>query len=355
MVALLVTAVVIILAGAAEAWHLARTQRVAHLAFGPTARPRLWAMFSPVVRVVCLGGLTWSLITLLLLEPKVHQNAEDIPEKELRHLLILLDVSPSMRLVDAGPEHKISRRKRAKELVESFFSRVAVRQYLVTVVAFYNGAIPVVEKTRDQEVVRNILDDLPLEYAFRTGGTDLFKGLEEAAKIAHPWQPRSGTLVVITDGDSVPATGMPKMPASIASVMVLGVGDPREGKFINGRNSRQEASTLRQIAARLGGVYHDGNEKHISSDIIRGITQAGSAASLDRLSLREYALLIAAVCGTLLALLPLALQHLGTRWTPGVRRDRSAAVNGSNGEPQRRVLADQNSSGTRESSVALVD
>jgi Ca-activated chloride channel family protein len=216
-----------------------------------------------------------------------------------------------------------------------------VRQYLVTVVAVYIGAIPVVEKTRDQEVVRNILDDLPLEYAFRTGGTDVFKGLEEAARIAHPWQPKSASLLMISDGDSVPATGMPKMPASIANVVILGVGNPREGKFINGRHSRQEASTLRQIAARLGGVYHDGNEKHISSDIIREITQAGAAASLDRLSLREYALMIAGVCAMLLALLPLALQHYGTRWTPGIRLERIVTLNGANGKTTSRFNYDR--------------
>jgi Ca-activated chloride channel family protein len=341
VVALLVTAVVVILAGAAEALHIARVRRVAHLAFGPKGRPRIWAMFSPVVRVICLGGLTWSLITLFLLEPKVHKSAEEIPEKEMRHLIILLDVSPSVRLVDAGVDHKLSRRKRAKELVESFFGRVAVRQYLVTVIAVYNGAIPVVEKTRDQDVVRHILDDLPLEYAFRSGGTDIFKGLEEAARIAHPWQPKSATLLMVTDGDTVPNTGMPKMPASIANVLILGVGNPREGKFINGRHSRQEASTLRQIAARLGGVYHDGNEKHISSDIIREITQAGAAASLDRLSLREYALMIAGVCATLLALLPLALQHYGTRWTPGVQQERIVALNGSNGKTTSRLDYDR--------------
>ncbi len=70
---------------------------------------------------------------------------------------------------------------------------------------------------------------------------------------------------MLSDGDTVPATGMPKMPASIADVLIVGVGDPRQGSFIDGRMSRQDASTLRQIAARLGGIYHDGNQKHIST------------------------------------------------------------------------------------------
>ena len=74
--------------------------------------------------------------------------------------------------------------------------RVAIRQYLITVVAVYNGAIPVVEKTRDAEVVRNIFDDLPMQYAFLAGDTDLFAGLKEAARIAHPWRSPQRYFVV---------------------------------------------------------------------------------------------------------------------------------------------------------------
>ena len=156
-----------------------------------------------------------------------------------------------------------SRMKRASVLMDSFLERIPVELYLVSVVACYNGAKPVVVDTKDLEVVRNIFGDLPMQYAFPTGKTDLFSGLTEAAKIAHPWQPRSTLLMMISDGDTVPATGMPKMPASIADVLIVGVGDPRQGSFIDGRMSRQDTSTLRQIAARLGGIYHDGNSKHI--------------------------------------------------------------------------------------------
>ena len=75
-------------------------------------------------------------------------------------------------------------------------------------------------------MVRNIFGDLPMHYAFPPGKTDLFSGLTEAAKIAHPWQPRSTLLLMLSDGDTVPATGMPKMPASIADVLDRGRGRP---------------------------------------------------------------------------------------------------------------------------------
>jgi hypothetical protein len=46
----------------------------------------------------------------------------------------------------------------------------------VSVVAVYNGAKPVVIDTKDFEVMRNILGDLPMHHAFRSGKTKLFDG-----------------------------------------------------------------------------------------------------------------------------------------------------------------------------------
>ena len=230
---------------------------------------------------------------MLELPPKAHV-AQAIPDKQRRHVLIVLDVSPSMRLKDAGPNADQSRMKRVSIVMDSFLERVPVELYLVSVVACYNGAKPVVVDTKDLEVVRNIFGDLPMHQAFPSGKTDLFSGLAEAARIAHPWQPRSTLLLMLSDGDTVPATGMPKMPASIADVLIVGVGDPRQGSFIDGRMSHQDASTLRQIAARLGGIYHDGNQKHISTQLLNRLTVIPRKSAFEQLTRREYALI---ACG----------------------------------------------------------
>ncbi len=233
--------------------------------------------------------MTWGLVTLILVEPRVHR-AETLDKKDLRHLVLLLDVSPSMRLEDAGPTKKESRRSRVAALVESFFDR-APEPFRTSVVAVYNGAKPVVVDTTDLEVLRNIMNDLPMNYAFEVGQTKLFDGLEEVARVAHPWEPNSATLLILTDGDTVPASGMPKMPASISHTLVVGVGDPRTGSFIDGRQSRQDASTLRQMAVRLGGIYHNGNEKQIPTDVLNTVVQRLEDSPFEKLTRREYALL----------------------------------------------------------------
>lgn len=324
MVAILAGLGTALVVGLAELLHGFRIRRLARLAFGPRRRPSLLANVSPFLRSAAAGATAWGLVTLLTVKPKSYV-AESLPDNQRRHLLIVLDVSPSMKLKDAGTELKQSRAKRAAALMESFFSRVPIDQYFVSVVACYNGAKPVVVQTKDIEVVRNILDDLPLHYAFPVGKTDLFAGLTEAAKIAQPWKPRSTLLVMLTDGDTVPATGMPKLPASIADVLVVGVGDPRAGSFIEGHQSRQDAGTLRQVAARLSGTYHDGNEKHLPTNLLTGLTLVPRKGVFEQLTLREYALMAVGTGATILAFLPVLLHSFGTRWRPGVPVRRQAA------------------------------
>lgn len=307
------------LAGIAELLHARRVRRIAPLAFGPGGKPAPWARAAPVLRVAGLGALAWGLATLVLLEPKHYAlgREEALREGDYRHALLVLDVSPSMRLVDAGPTKSESRLARARDLMESFFDRVPIEEFRISVVAVYNGAKPVVVDTKDFEVVRNILGDLPMHYAFPSGKTKLFEGLEEAAKLARPWNPRSTTVVVLTDGDTVPATGMPRMPDSVRQVLVVGVGDSRTGKFIDGRQSRQDASTLRQIAARLSGAYHDGNEKQLPSALVLEAMGIESEDVFEKLSRREYALIACAAGALLLGALPRLLEAFGTRWRPG--------------------------------------
>jgi Ca-activated chloride channel family protein len=150
--------------------------------------------------------------------------------------------------------------------------------------------------------------------------------LKKAAEIAQPWQPESTILLVISDGDTVPSTGMPRMPKSISNVLFIGVGDPVTGKFIAGKNSRQDVSTLRQVAARLNGEFQNGNAQHISSKIISKLTQKTGKRSWRDLGKREYALIAISLGAVILTLLPLLLHYFGTFWRPGVRH--SAALAG---------------------------
>lgn len=317
MVTLWVTAGVLLLAAIGELLHARRSARVANLVHGPDGRPTLLARLAPPLRTLALGGLAWGLVTLLYCDPKVHQS-EEIPDSEWRHLLLVYDVSPSMLLKDAGPNGNQTRHARSRELLESLFSRVPIGKFKITVIATYNGAKPVVEDTKDLELVRHLLSEVDMRFAFKTGSTKLFDGITEAVRIAKPWRVGSALLVIVSDGDTVPATGMPTLPPSIGGTLVVGVGDNLAGKFIAGHQSKQDESALRQVAIRLGGEFHNGNKRHVPSDVIAAAAADARKPLVEQLTLREYALLTICVTSALLALLPMLLHWFGARWQPGI-------------------------------------
>ena len=113
----------LVLATGAEWLHLGRVRSVATLAFGPGGKASLAGRIAPLVRVAALAMLVWGAATLLLLPPTPHRSTvKDVEAKERQHLLIVLDVSPSMRLRDAGATAKESRMDRARAVVESIIA-----------------------------------------------------------------------------------------------------------------------------------------------------------------------------------------------------------------------------------------
>ena len=311
--------VVVVIAVAAELIHSVRVLRAAPLAFGPTRSRLFLAAVAPVFRVLAFGAVAWGLVVLAVLPPRSHKQGE-IKEAEYRHLVLVLDVSRSMEVEDSGPGGTQKRAARAADLIQSFFERVQAERYKTTVVAVAAEAKPVVLDTTDREVIRNILTELPMRHAFKPGETDMFAGIAEAARIAKPWPPGSAVMMVVTDGDTVPTTGMPKMPASIGNnVVMVGVGNPTVGKSLGGHNTRQDVSTLRQVATRLNGSYHDGNEKQLTTELISRIDEKAKPKNADKWTAREYALVCVGAGVSVLALLPALLTLIGTGWEPGRR------------------------------------
>ena len=173
----LAAAAVAILAMGAESLHAQRSRRLARLAFGPRQRPAPWAALAPALRVAGPVGALLGPGHVARAAPQGPRR-RDIPDKERRHVLIVLDVSPSMRLKDAGPNADQSRTKRVSLVMDSFLERIPVELYQISVVACYNGAKPVVVDTKDLEVVRNIFGDLPMQPGFPVRKNRPFLGID---------------------------------------------------------------------------------------------------------------------------------------------------------------------------------
>lgn len=317
--ALIITLAAMALTALGEGLHVRRCRRLARLTFGPGGAPRSWTKAVPWLRVAAVGAVTWGFVTLLQIGPMSVRREEFVPEGGFRHLIIALDASPSMHLADAGADGKQTRAARASEVLQSLLQRIALDQVRISIVAFYTGAKPVVVDTSDMEVVRNCLNDLPLGVAFNVGKTELLEGVRASAEIAKDWQPNSATLVIVSDGDTIPDSGMPELPRAIHRTLIVGVGDSLAGKYIDGHQSRQDAPTLRQLAARLRGNYFDANQKHIPSAALAGLSKALPLRDTRERGLREAALICIGLGTAGLALLPVALALAGSAWQAGTR------------------------------------
>ena len=126
----------------------------------------------PFLRVLSLAGFAWGLATLLMLKIAPPDGGKDSANNDSTRVVFVADLSPSMYLVDAGPDGKLTRQDRMRDVVEGILQRVS-GNLRFGVIAFYTDSMPVVMEARDPELVRNVLNGLPVTYAMPLGQTDL--------------------------------------------------------------------------------------------------------------------------------------------------------------------------------------
>lgn len=311
MIPLIIAVIVALVVVAAEWLHARRVDRVARLAFGPSGTAHKWTAIVPPVRVVAAAITAWGLCVLAIQEPEAIEAEPD--EDASRHLLVCIDASPSMFVEDAGPSGRTTKRAIwAGELIQGILDRLDTATTRVTVFAVYTKALPVVEETFDLNVVRNMLDGLPLYSAFEAGPTNFMPGVSDALDYARAWQPNSATLVVLSDGDFETTPPIRSIPTSIADSIVIGVGDPVRPTMVSGHRSRQETASLRTLASQLRGIYHEGNTHHLPSGVLDQLTMIRPRVS-DAIGLRELAFVAVGVGSSLLAFVGPLLVMCGRR------------------------------------------
>ncbi len=314
-----------IVAGLAEWVHARRVARVARLAFGPTGRPSAWARGAPAVRVLGIACAAWGAMVLAAYDPV---GGDQTPSpRASKQLLIALDVSPSMLIQDAGPEpEKTTRSVQAGKIVQGVLDRLDMKETRITLVAFYTKAITVLQDTTDKNVIANMFDGLQLHVAFDGGPTDLASGVNAALEVARPWARRSTTLLVISDGDASSTLGAVTLPPAIADTIVIGVGDPHKATLVSGHSSKQETWSLKQLAARLGGIYHEGNRLHLPSEVLKKLSMISPNPG-QSLSVREAGLIALGSGAAMTALIGPALMLAGL--SRKYARQRAAVGRGS--------------------------
>lgn len=318
MIPLLSALAVLLLVSLAEWLHGRRIRVAARLAFGPAESAKPWTRAVPLLRVASLTVFALGAVTLLMMKMEAPDDAsaKERDNAEATRLVFVADLSPSMFLEDAGPEGTQTRQARMREVVEGILQRVS-GNLRFGVIGFYTDSLPVVMEARDPELVRNVFNGLPLTYAMPIGQTDLGKAVNATLDLVADFPKGSTRLVIFTDGDSVNLVPLNARPASVKEVLVLGLGNPHKGTFIDGHQSRQEAETLQRLATGLMGTYEDVNTKHLATTAL-GDLVVPLALPQSGLSLAQLAVL-AMVLGALInALIPLALEYFGSDWKVSV-------------------------------------
>ena len=314
MLPLLSALAVLLLTSLAEWLHVRRIRAVGRLAFGPAGVANGWTRGVPFLRPLCLAAFAWGLATLVQLKIAPAEG-KDHGSKEATRLVFVADLSPSMYLVDAGPDGKQTRQARMREVVEGILQRVS-GNLRFGVIGFYTESLPVVMEARDPELVRNVFNGLPLTYAMPLGQTDLGQAVNAAVKLVSEYAEGSTRLIIFTDGDGVNLVPLAARPKSVKEVFVLGLGNPHKGTFIDGHQSRQEVDTLRTVATALMGTYADVNEKQLATTALGDLVVTAPLPQRG-LSLAELAVLAMAVGAAVCALIPVALEFFGSDWKVG--------------------------------------
>lgn len=306
----------------AEWLHARRIRRVAYLAFGPDGRAASWTRAVGLMRTVSVGALVWGLVALWQLDGggRAAEKRTAPADDDLAHLVVALDVSPSMEITDAGPTTADTRATRARDVLRSMLERIDLRRVRVSIIPFFSKARPVVIDTFDPEVVANILADLPLEQAFSSGKTNMYAAVEEAGKIGAKWPANSATLVLVSDGDTLPPEKPLPPAAAFGDVLIVGVGDAHRGRYIDGHVSRQDAVSLEQLALRLDGDYFDANTRQIPTSRVARLAVVGPREQRRPWDNREAAVVAVLVGASCLALVGPALALLGGAWSPARSR-----------------------------------
>ncbi|BCX48376.1 hypothetical protein HAHE_22840 [Haloferula helveola] len=310
--ALAAAAITAAVAALGEWLHARRVRRIAPLAFGPSGRPRHWTRPMPILRVVAIAAAAWSLVTLVSFDNRTRERRTG--NNVDRHLVVLLDVSPSMLLDDAGEAGDMTRNARAAEVLKSVLDQVPDDHVRLTAIAFYTEARMLVEQCRDRELLLHLASGTPFHITYKPGRTDILASVNKAGTLIKDLPRKSATLLVLSDGDSLPPSGLQPLPSSVDQVVVVGVGDPARGAFIDGHQSRQDTSNLGQLARRLGGRYYDCNYRPLPREALESLTAENPTGSIWRTDRRMLALLLLSLSTATLCLIPLLLDAFGSPW-----------------------------------------
>jgi Ca-activated chloride channel family protein len=242
----------------------------------PPRRLGLWSALW-LLGVLAMAGPRWDYTDLRV-------------ERPGDSLLVLFDLSASMRAADVKP----NRLARARQEVEDLLDRAGGLR--VGLVAFASVAHAVAPITEDYQTIRHLLPSLSPDLV-RWQGSRPAAALERAERLLAGQAPGTRhAVVLLTDGDFV-EEGLEARAAGLrakgVAVHVLGIGSVEgapvpgsTGAAITGQDgrpvqSRLEEARLEALAAAGGGLYRRADYRDTDTrDVLRAVARAADAGAV---------------------------------------------------------------------------
>ena len=234
------------------------------------AKPRWWLCAGAALAVVAQARPQWGRID----EPVFNQS---------REIVLAIDLSRSMLTPDVTP----TRLDRAKLLVQSLLERLAGER--VGLVVFSGTAFLQSPLSADYEILREFLPVLGPDY-LPVGGTNYGAMIDAAAGAFEGKTVADRFLIVLSDGganDEDWRDHLGKLKEKGIRVIGLGVGtaaggfipDVGGGFMKDDRGAvvlaKLESDTLRELAAKTGGVYRDAGQWVDLAALVKSTVEAG--------------------------------------------------------------------------------
>lgn len=241
-----------------------------------------WSVYLRFIPTILMIGI-FALIVFCLARPqKTTQNLERTSEGI--DILILLDISESMKLQDFKPDRLEAAKMVAKEFVSG---RIQDR---IGLVVFAGEAFSLSPLTNDYELLNKFIGDIQFEMIPKSGtaiglalGLGINRLMESTAK--------SKIMILLSDGDNTAGNIDPFTAAKLASgyrmkIYTIGVG--KDGPVLVGTDpfgndqyieNNMDETTLRTIAKIGGGNYYRASNNSGLKSIME---------TIDRLEKSEY-------------------------------------------------------------------
>jgi Ca-activated chloride channel family protein len=229
---------------------------------------------------------------------------------QAREILIALDLSRSMQTPDVSP----SRLARSKLLIQSLLDNLAGER--VGLVVFSGTAFLQAPMSADYEILREFLPALGPDF-LPEAGTNYGSMIATAAGAFSDGSGADRYLIVLSDGGANDEDWRAQLPALAKKgvhVIGLGVGTAQGGFIPDGAGgfmkdedgavvlAKLESETLRELAAKTGGVYRDAGAWVDLPAVLRSTVDAGRKGKfVDRNTVRwveryQWALAPALLC-----------------------------------------------------------